>query len=102
MSVAYLIIFTVKPAKRDRFLALLNGVLDAMRSEANFRSATLHRDPADENRFMLHETWADHQDVLDVQLKRSYREAWHAALDDILDKPREISMWEEMRADHAA
>ncbi|WP_342360358.1 putative quinol monooxygenase [Terrarubrum flagellatum] len=102
MSVTYVIVFHVRPAQRERFLALLNGVLDAMRREENFRNATLHRDPVDPDRFMLHETWADHQDVLDVQIKRSYRDAWHAALEDILERPREISMWEEMRADRKA
>lgn len=70
MSVTYVIAFTVKPDQRERFLSLLNGVLDAMRHEQNFRNATLHRDPADPCCFLLHETWADHQDVLDVQLHR--------------------------------
>lgn len=101
MSVTYLIIFDVKADQRDRFLSLLNGVLDAMRHEDKFINATLHRDPANELRFLLHETWADHQDVLDVQLKRSYRADWHAALDEILARPRDISVWETMRADHA-
>ena len=64
MSVTYLIVFTVRPEQRERFLSLLNGVLDAMRSEANFVNATLHSDPDDPDRFLLHETWADHQDVL--------------------------------------
>ena len=99
MSVTYLIVFTVRPEQRERFLSLLNGVLDAMRHEANFVNATLHGDPADPDRFLLHETWADHQDVLDVQLKRTYRDAWHAALPDILAKPRDISVWTPLRAD---
>jgi quinol monooxygenase YgiN len=101
MSVTYVIAFTVKPDQRERFLSLLNGVLDAMRHEQNFRNATLHRDPADPCRFLLHETWADHQDVLDVQLHRPYRAEWHAALPELLEKEREISMWEPIRADGA-
>jgi quinol monooxygenase YgiN len=100
MTVTYLVGFSVKPNERERFLSLLNGVLDAMRHEANFRNATLHRDPTDSCRFLLHETWADHQDVIDVQLSRSYRQEWHAALPNILEKPREISVWEPMRVDH--
>jgi len=99
MSVTYLIGFTVKPEQRERFLALLNGVLDAMRHEARFENAALHRDPVDPCRFLLHETWADHQDVLDVQLSRPYRQDWHAALPDLLAEPRAISMWEPLRAD---
>lgn len=100
MSVTYLIGFTVRPEQRGRFLKLLNGVLDAMRHEDMFVSATLHGDPSDANRFLLHETWADHQDVLDVQLKRPYRQDWHAALEELLAKPRDISMWQPLRSDH--
>lgn len=94
MSVTYVIEFDVKPAERDTFLALLNRVLDAMRSEADFRNAMLHRDPANDTRFLLYETWANHQDVIDVELKRPYRAAWHAALPDLLREPRRIGMWE--------
>lgn len=100
MSVTYIIGFNVRPEQRRRYLKLINGVLDAMRHEPMFVSATLHSDPADENRFLLHETWADHQDVLDVQLKRPYREEWHAALEELLAAPRDISMWQPMRSDY--
>ena len=61
--------------------------------------ASLHVDPQDENRFQLHETWTDRQDVLEVQLKRPYRDAWHAALDELLERPREIQIWSLLRAD---
>jgi quinol monooxygenase YgiN len=101
MSVTYVIGFEVKPGERDRFLDLLGGVLDAMRHEANFENATLHADPADPSRFLLHETWADHQDVLDVQIHRPYRTAWHAALPELLVTPRDISMWQPLRRDVA-
>lgn len=99
MSVTYLITFAVKPAQRERFLHLLDGVLDAMREEATFRNATLHVDPNDPSHFLLHETWADHQDVVDVQLARAYRRDWHKALSDILEGPREVSMWTPLRRD---
>jgi len=101
MSVTYLITFSVAPGKRRRFLELLNGVLDSMRREATFINAALHSDPQDENRFLLYETWADHQDVLDVQLKRNYRDAWHEALPELLERPREIGIWQPLRADLA-
>lgn len=102
MSVTYLIEFQVVPAERDRFLTLLNGVLDAMRAEESFRDATLHADPQDENHFLLHETWAEHDEVLAVQLKRPYREAWHEALPELLEKPRGISIWTPLRSDRAS
>lgn len=101
MSVTYLIEFDVKPAERERFVRLLNGVLDAMRHEAMFMDATLHADPQNDNRFLLHETWRSHEDVLTVQLARPYREEWHAALPALLDGERRISMWQKLRSDRA-
>jgi quinol monooxygenase YgiN len=101
VSVTYLIEFKVIPAERERFLSLLYGVLDAMREEPMFVSATFHVDPDDRNRFLLHETWVDHQDVLDVQLERPYREAWHDALPHLLERPRDVAIWTPLRSDHA-
>ncbi|MEO3472174.1 putative quinol monooxygenase [Roseomonas sp. CAU 1739] len=99
MSVAYVIGFNVRPQQRARFMRLLTGVLDAMREEAMFVSATLHADPQNPDRFLLHEIWRDHQDVLDVQLARTYRQAWHEALPELLDGPRDVSIWTPIRSD---
>lgn len=99
MAVTYLIKFHVVPEQSIRFLELLTGVLDAMRYEPMFHEAVLHRDPQSEHCFMLYETWEDHEDVLNVQLHRPYRKAWHDALPTLLLKDRDISVWEPMRAD---
>ena len=99
MAVTYVIEFHVRPDQRTRFLALLEGVLDAMRSEPMFHEAVLHRDPASEHRFMLYETWEDHDDVLNIQIHRPYRQAWHTALPSLLERDRLISVWEPLRAD---
>ena len=99
MPVTYLIKFQVVPERRGEFLELLEGVLDAMRNEPMFHEAILHRDSASENRFMLYETWESHEDVLDVQLHRSYRQAWHDALPRVLQQERDITIWEPMRSD---
>jgi quinol monooxygenase YgiN len=99
MAVTYCIEFAVRPVERARFLTLLEGVLDAMRDEPMFHQAVLHVDPADENRMMLYETWEDHEDVLAVQIKRPYRDAWHAALPDLIVGERKISMWTPIRSD---
>lgn len=98
----YVIEFQVRPGMRPRFLTLLDGVLDAMRHESRFRSATLNVDPADPDHFLLHETWEDHDDVLQVQLERPYRDAWHQSLDSVLASPRRISAWAPLRSDRAA
>jgi quinol monooxygenase YgiN len=99
MSETYVITFQVRAGKRERFLALLVPVLDAMKHEATFERASLHVDPEDANRFQLHETWEDRRDVLEVQLHRSYRAAWHSSLDELLERPREVAIWSLLRAD---
>jgi (4S)-4-hydroxy-5-phosphonooxypentane-2,3-dione isomerase len=99
MAVTYLVKFQVVPERRGEFLELLEGVLDAMRSEPMFHEAILHRDPASEYRFMLYETWESHEDVLDVQLHRPYRRAWHEALPALLEQDRDITIWEPLRTD---
>lgn len=99
VTTTYVIVFQVRPGRDEAFLGLLEGVLDAMRGEESFRNAILHRDPADPARFLLYETWADHQEVLDVQLHRDYRQAYEAALPDLLAEPRQIGIWQPPRAD---
>jgi len=99
MPVTYVIDFEVVPAERGRFLELLGAVLDAMRGEPTFHEAVLHRDPESAHRFMLYETWEDHEDVLSVQLHRPYRRAWHEALPALLEQERDISTWQPIRAD---
>ena len=99
MPVTYLIKFDVIPEVCVEFLALLEGVLDTMRREQMFREAILHVDPTSEHRFMLYETWEDHDDVLNVQLHRPYRQAWHAALPRLLQRDRDITIWQPLRSD---
>jgi (4S)-4-hydroxy-5-phosphonooxypentane-2,3-dione isomerase len=94
MPVTYLIKFQVVPERREQFLELLNGVLDAMRSEPMFHEAILHRDPTSDYRFLLYETWESHEDVMNVQLQRPYRHAWHEALPTLLEQERDITIWE--------
>ncbi|MEV4935109.1 antibiotic biosynthesis monooxygenase [Sphingobium sp. LMA1-1-1.1] len=93
MSETYVITFHVRPDRLQRFRALLDPVLEAMRHAASFIHAALHVDPDRPNRFQLHETWSDPEDVLQVQLLRPYRTAWHAALGELLERPREIETW---------
>jgi len=99
MSETYVITFHVKPDMRERFCSLLGAVIDAMRHEETFVHAALHVDAERPNVFQLHETWTDRLDVLNVQLHRPYRAEWHAAIDDLLARPREIQTWQLLRID---
>jgi quinol monooxygenase YgiN len=102
MSVTYVITFDIVPEQVDCFLRLLGEVLDAMRHESTFRDATLLRDPTCAHRFLLHETWDSHDDVVNIQIHRPYRAMYHAALGYILKSPRDITIWEAMRRDPVA
>jgi len=91
----------VKPGCEAEFLSLLTPVLDAMRHEPTFINATLHRNPDDPTRFMIHETWADRQDLIEVQIPRPYRRAYLDRLPAILRDQRQITVWQPMRSDFA-
>jgi autoinducer 2-degrading protein len=99
VKVTYVIKFQVVPDRREEFLQRLCHVLDAMKVEPTYHEAILHRDPQSENSFMLYETWDSHDDVVNVQLHRPYRRAWHEALPRILEREREISIWEPIKVD---
>jgi quinol monooxygenase YgiN len=91
----------LKPGREEEWLGLLTPVLDAMRHEPTFINAVLHRDPDDPTRFMLYETWADRDDLVNVQMKRGYRSAYEAKLPDLLREPRQARIWRPLRADFA-
>jgi quinol monooxygenase YgiN len=99
MRATYVITFCVKAGAEDEFLGLLHPVLDAMRHEATFENAILHRDPEAPNRFMLYETWADHDDVVEVQMHRDYRKLFWDKLPALLAEPRQVQTWAPMRSD---
>ncbi|MBK1660785.1 antibiotic biosynthesis monooxygenase [Paracraurococcus ruber] len=98
-AVAVLVTLAVRPGAEDAFLRLLHPVLDAMRAEPGFVSAALHRDPADPARFLLHEIWADRQDLVEVQMRRPYRAEYEAQLPALLRRPRAAEVWAPLRAD---
>ena len=53
-EVTYVITLEVTPGREAEFLELLTPVLDAMRQEASFVNAVLHRDPETPSRLMLY------------------------------------------------
>jgi quinol monooxygenase YgiN len=97
--ISAVLVLRVKPGREAEFLDLLTPVLDAMRREATFVNAMLHRDPEDPTRFLLYETWADRQDLVEVQMRRPYRDAYWARLPELLAAPREVGVWTPVRAD---
>lgn len=92
----------VRPECEAEFLGLLGPVLDAMRHEPSFINAVLHRHPEDPSHFLLYETWADRQDLVEVQMRRPYRAAYEARLPALLREPREARVWRPLRGDFTA
>lgn len=50
--------------------------------------------------YRLYETWESHEDLLNVQIRRPYWDAWHEALPRLLKCDRDIEIWELLRSDH--
>lgn len=98
---SYIISFTLIPGVEAQFLQLLRPVLDAMRHEPTFINAILHRDPSAANRYMLYESWSDAEDLVNVQVHRTYRAAFWAGLPALLKADREVQTWEPIRGDFA-
>ena len=97
--VAVIVSIHVKPGCEAEFQALLTPLLDAMRDESTFINAVLHRDAEDPTRFMLYETWASREDLVEVQLKRAYRRAYEARLPELVREPRQAHCFQPMRGD---
>ena len=94
-----LITLQVKPGRKAEFLGLLAPVLNAMRHEPSFVNTVLHQDPADPCRFLLYETWTDRRDLVEVQMHRPYRADFEARLPALLERPRQVEIWQSLRAD---
>lgn len=100
-EVSFIISVHLKPGHEEEFLSLVTPVLDAMRHEPSFINAVLHRDAEDPALFMLYETWADLDDVMEVQIHREYRKAYWDRLPELLAEPRQVQVWKPMRSDFA-
>jgi quinol monooxygenase YgiN len=98
-NVSLVITGRVKPECRQEFLDLLIPLLDAMRHEPTFIDTVLHMDPEDPNRFMLYETWADLDELVQVQAQREYRKTFMDRLPELLAEERQIRIWKPLRGD---
>ena len=99
--VTFVITFLLKPDDIGEFENLLGQVLDAMRAETTFINAVLHRDADQPEKFMLYETWADLDDVLDVQIHRPYRQTYWNRLPSLVVETQKIETWYPVRTDIA-
>jgi quinol monooxygenase YgiN len=93
-----LVSIPLKPGRAAEFLALLNDVFDAMKTEDTFVNATALRSADDPDTIMLYETWLDREDFMTEQRKRPYREKYEARLPELLRTPRKLSFYEAIRS----
>jgi quinol monooxygenase YgiN len=93
-----LVSIPLKPGRAAEFLALLNDVFDAMKTEDTFVNATALRSADDPDTIMLYETWLDRENFMTEQLKRPYREKYEARLPELLRTPRKLSFYEAIRS----
>ena len=91
----------VKPEHRDELMAMLLRTQELMRREATFLSSTIHVGQDDPDRIVLHETWRDRRNFEEVEFKREYRREYEATMPGMLSRPRELSWYDVVRADHA-
>ena len=91
----------IRPGCEAEYMALVNDVNDQMRHEPTFVNTVLHRSADDHGLFMLHETWRDREDFFSVQMHRPYRARYEARLPALLRAPREMKVFEPLRADYA-
>src|SRR3546814_14984240 len=68
------------------------------RSDTLLPYSTLFRS-ASPDRLMLYETWAVHEEVVSVQIRRPYRQAYDDALPRLLARPREVQVWRPLWGD---
>lgn len=92
--------FSIKPQHVDEFVRICSEVIELMRLEPNFVTTFLCRDPADETRFFLFETWKSRADFIAVDMSRDYRKPYEARLAEIQLGPREVREWRQVRADY--
>lgn len=72
-----------------------------MRHESTFINAVLHGDPENPSCFIIYETWADLDDVVQAQLRRDYRRAYIDRRPALLREERQVATWQPIRADFA-
>ncbi|MES2151661.1 MAG: antibiotic biosynthesis monooxygenase [Pseudomonadota bacterium] len=98
-----LVSFTVRlptrPEKRGQMRRMLFEVLDAMAREPDFINTWVHEDLDDADTLVLYETWAcSREHFIAHHLVKPYRQAYEAALPELLSGGRSIQFLKGLRA----
>lgn len=98
-TVAFVVRLPARPEKREQMRAMLFDVVDNMAKEPDFINTWVHEDQAEPDTIVLYETWACSREAfLAEHLNKPYRQAYEAALPELLAGERTITFLTELRA----
>ncbi|MFA9218867.1 MAG: putative quinol monooxygenase [Sphingomonadaceae bacterium] len=98
-SVSFIVRLPARPEKREQMRAMLFDVVDQMSQEPDFINTWVHEDQAEPDTLVLYETWACSRDTFLAQhLSKPYRQAYEAALPELLAGERSITFLSQLRA----
>jgi quinol monooxygenase YgiN len=104
-DLAFYVQFQVKPERLEGWKDAVREVIDRMSAESTFVSCYMHQDIQDANRFTLYERWNEpsFETFIQNQLEaKSYRQAYHEKLPDMLAQPRTVSFLSHVQEWHQA
>jgi quinol monooxygenase YgiN len=88
-----------KPEAREQMRKMLFDVLDNMAGEPDFINTWAHEDLNDPNTIVNYETWACSREYfIEHHLSKPYRQAYEAALPNLLSGERRIVFLKGIRA----
>ncbi len=98
-SVSFIVHLPTKPKHRVRMRTMLIDVLNAMSREPDFVNTWVHEDLNDPDTLVLYETWACSREFFIAHhLAKNYRQAYEAALPELLSSERRIEFLKGLQA----
>ena len=98
-TVSFIVHLPAKPEVRGQMRKMLFEVLDAMAKEPDFINTWVHEDLNDPDTLVLYENWACSREYfIEHHLNKPYRQAYEAALPDLLSRERRIEFLRGIRS----
>lgn len=98
-GVSFIVYLPTRPEQRERMRKMMFDVFKAMTAEPDFVHAWIHEDLNDPDMIVNYETWdCSREYFLEHHLKRPYRQAFEAAVPELLSSERRIVFLKTVRA----
>ena len=85
----------IKHGKEEEAKQVIKYMLDTVIQEKTCRNLIAHQDANNKYRFVLYEQWENHDEFLNVQLKRPYRLEFAERMNHIRAEPTKICIYQE-------